>query len=301
MTKRSWARSLFARRVTRTLRKVPRRRRPLLEALEERSVPAVITPTVNPLLGPAGSHVEFRQANFNLNDSIAQADLLFGLPVSDPGVNAQAFDNGVGVINYLDTGTNDFPNPRDVSSAGNAYGGGSLALTTKGSFNGPAAEDDNFAMKSAGYLFIPQAGTWSFTVASDDGFQLTMGDNNATVAEYDGGRGISPTSGTAFVTSPGYYHYQLTWFQGGGAAACDFSYTGPGMTSSLLVGDSSGPIQVYQAPFQTVTPAPAGVGVDPGNQVEFRQAGYNLNDQLDQADNLFLLRPAWGKPHILEL
>jgi hypothetical protein len=94
VTKPSWIRKLFTRPVMRTLRKAPRRRRPLLEALEERSVPARITPTVNPLLGPAGSHVEFRQANFNLNDSIAQADILFGLPVSDPGVKAQAFDDG---------------------------------------------------------------------------------------------------------------------------------------------------------------------------------------------------------------
>src|SRR5262249_14295299 len=119
-------------------------------------------------------------------------------------------DNGVGVINYLDAGSNYFPNPRDVSSTGDAYGGGSLAQTTLGAFNGPAAEDDNIAMQASGFIDIPVAGLWTFTVASDDGFRLRMGENNAVVAEFDGVRGISPTSGTAFVATPGYYHYDLT-------------------------------------------------------------------------------------------
>src|SRR5262249_18205486 len=158
--------------------------------------------------------------------------------------------------NYLDTGDNFFPNPRDVSSTGDAFGGGSLALTTLGAFTGPAAEDDNIAMKAAGYLFIPQAGTWNFTVRSDAGFRRTVAGNDAGGAEYDGCRGISPTNGTVFVAPPGYYHYNLIWDQGYGGAGCDFYYTGPGMTSALLVGDSTGPIQVYQAAFQTVTPAP---------------------------------------------
>src|SRR5262249_56920169 len=113
---------------------------------------ALVTPASQPALGAPGNTVEFRKAGFALNNSIANANLLFSLPASDPNVNAQAFDNGVGVINYLDTGGNYFANPRDVSSTGDAYGGGSLALTTLGSFNGPAAEDANIAMKSSGYL-----------------------------------------------------------------------------------------------------------------------------------------------------
>src|SRR5262249_28684397 len=54
MPTRSWTRKLFARPVTRPIRKAPRRARPVLEALEDRTVPSTFTvnnPTDMPAAG----------------------------------------------------------------------------------------------------------------------------------------------------------------------------------------------------------------------------------------------------------
>src|SRR5262249_46552454 len=239
-------------------------------------VPSLITPTASPVLGPAGHSVEFRKANFGLNNSVTQADALFVLPATDPGVNSQAFDNGVATINYLDSGYSPsflFPAPRDVGSL-------TFADTTTGHFN-DFSEDDNFAMKSSGFIYIPQAGAWNFTVASDDGFRLVMGENNAVVAEFDGGRPLAPTTGQAFVATPGYYHYELTWDQGAGGAACAFSANGPGQATDKLVGDPTGTLQVFQAPAGNIVTPAANPSLGPaGNHVEFRKANFNLNNSL---------------------
>jgi hypothetical protein len=62
MTRRSWIRNLFARRVTRPIRKKPPRARPTLEALEDRLPPATLT--VNTLLDEttADSTLSLREA-----------------------------------------------------------------------------------------------------------------------------------------------------------------------------------------------------------------------------------------------
>src|SRR5207248_6237789 len=123
-------------------------------------------------------------------DSLASADNLLALALADPSVIADATDNGVAVINYVDTGGgNVFPLPRDVGippltpvKTTGAPGG-----PNSGTFN-PLAEDDEFAMQSSGFIFIPTAGPWTFVVKSDDGFRLTLGTNNAIVGEFDGVR-----------------------------------------------------------------------------------------------------------------
>ena len=52
--KRSWIRNLFARSVTRPIRKAPRRARPVLEALEDRTLPSTLIVTSNLDTGVAG-------------------------------------------------------------------------------------------------------------------------------------------------------------------------------------------------------------------------------------------------------
>lgn len=108
-------------------------------------------------------------------------------------------------------------------------------------------------MKSAGYLFIPAAGTWNFSVRSDDGFRLNMGENNATVAIFDGPRAPGTTTGSADVPSPGYYHYDLLWEQGGGGAMAEFFANGPGQPSDTLAGDPGGTLRVYRILGQGAT------------------------------------------------
>src|SRR5260370_14054824 len=70
MRKRSWIRNLFARPVTRPIRKAPHRFRPTLEVLEDRWVPSTFT--VNSLLddGSAGTlRYEIGQANATPGDN----------------------------------------------------------------------------------------------------------------------------------------------------------------------------------------------------------------------------------------
>src|SRR5262245_62263012 len=61
MTMRSWLRHMFARPVTRPIRKAPRRSRPAVEALEDRCVPANILVT-NPTDTPVAGQTTLRQA-----------------------------------------------------------------------------------------------------------------------------------------------------------------------------------------------------------------------------------------------
>jgi uncharacterized protein (TIGR03118 family) len=285
------------RRWLKSLRSQPRRprlraARLSLEALEDRTLPSVaITPEPFGTVGSAGHLVEFRKgpAGFISSPSaaLAHGDALFALPVSDANVVADATDTGVAVINYQDSGVgNDFPNPRDVGippltavkRTDMASGGANpnAPNVNSGTFN-PNAEDDEFAMESSGFIYIPTAGSWTFVVKSDAGFRLAMGTNNAVVGEFDGGRGPAygnnqggTIDSVANVLAAGYYPYHLLWIHGVGGAMAQFtavqgSFPEPtdGSNGSLpmgsqLVGDTAdGGLAV----FQTFTPAPVATGV----------------------------------------
>ena len=188
--------------------------------------------------GPPGHVVEFRKSSLPVNN-LAAADQLLSLPTSDPTVIAEAFDTGVGIINYQDSGpASTYPGLRDVGSA-------TLARTTKGQFY-DHAEDDNFAMQSSGYIYLPTGGSWTFGVRSDDGARLLMGVENATVLLEDV-IGLQAHFGMVTAASAGYYPYQLTWFQATGAASGNLFAYGAGQPGQLLVGDPLGTIKVYQS------------------------------------------------------
>src|SRR5437762_9008218 len=72
MRKRSWIPQWFIRPVLRTIRKVPHRVRPALEALEDRWVPSttivVNNPTDTPVLGQTDLRQAIVQANTNGGD-----------------------------------------------------------------------------------------------------------------------------------------------------------------------------------------------------------------------------------------
>lgn len=253
--------------------------RPQVEALEERALPSVtIMPETNGFVGVnPGHNVEFRKGPpgfiSDTDDSLASVDSLFARLRTSAKVIADATDNGVAVINYEDNGGgNDFSSPRDV-------GNSTLQMVKQtippnpaapdvnsGTFN-PFAEDDEFGMVSSGFIYIPTAGSWTFSIKSDDACRLIMGTTNAIVTEFDGSR--PPEYGNnqggdidsvAVVPSAGYYRYQLVWNQGDGGAMAQFaavvgSFPQPtdGGAGSLpkgsqLVGDTAnGGLAVYQS------------------------------------------------------
>jgi hypothetical protein len=231
-------------KVARKQRTQQRGYKPGVEALESRCLFAIgITPQVGFVGFNSGFNVEFRQANFDngLNDTISQANRLFSLAQTSPRLAADAFDNGVQVINYLDSGGgNLFANPRDVGSE--------TLHVVKGTFQ-PFGEDDNFAMRASGFLFVPTAGLWTFSVRSDDGEQLLLGAGNSQVTLFHGLSGRSPgtDTGQVMIATPGLYHFQLTWMQQRGGAMAEFFAHGPGQPIDTLVGDPAGTLRVYQS------------------------------------------------------
>src|SRR5262249_43923301 len=162
----------------------------------EKTTPTKVKPEPAGFAGVNPGHeVEFRQSAGDPLNSVIDADLLF-LPDS-PRAFA-AFDNGVGVINYADFATNPppqqhFRNDRDIRAVpGNGFGPG---------------DQDNYAMHSSGFLLIPQAGRWNFTVNSDDGFEFLMGTDNTRVGASSFPKAASDVEFAAFIPAPGLYHY----------------------------------------------------------------------------------------------
>src|SRR5216683_3691475 len=76
MMKRSWIRQLFARPVTRTIRKAPHRARPALEALEDRCVPSTIVVN-NPTDTPVFGEIDLRQAIVQANTTGGDQTIVF--------------------------------------------------------------------------------------------------------------------------------------------------------------------------------------------------------------------------------
>src|SRR6266851_2691924 len=76
MMKRSWIRQLFARPVTRTIRKAPHRARPALEVLEDRCVPSTIVVN-NPTDTPVTGKIDLRQAIVQANTTGGDQTIVF--------------------------------------------------------------------------------------------------------------------------------------------------------------------------------------------------------------------------------
>jgi uncharacterized repeat protein (TIGR01451 family) len=234
-------RKRFAR--PRTVRRSGQSCRPRLrlEILEDRNLPAPVTPSAGVGNGAAaGNLVEVRQSTTpitNIDD--AQALLAPGAP----NVKFTAFDDPAQatVINYADTVVNnapplsgDFGNDRDIRKIpGNGFG------------TGP---QENYVIHASGFIQIPTAGAWTFTVNSDDGFLLTMGASNTMIAGFPDEKTPSNISGVADVPQPGMYHYDLVYFQAVASpdtsSEVEFSASGPGQATNMLVG--TGALQVFQ-------------------------------------------------------
>jgi hypothetical protein len=79
---------------------------------------------------------------------------------------------------------------------------------------------DHSAMTITGYIAIAQAGTYNFNLASDDGSQLTIG-NQVVIA---GGalHSFSTASGAADFTAAGLYAISIQYFENAGYTGLEF-------------------------------------------------------------------------------
>src|SRR5690606_16959403 len=78
----------------------------------------------------------------------------------------------------------------------------------------PSADFTSLAVLIQGWIYMP-AGTHDFTVRSDDGFQLKIGDQ--IFSQFDSDRGFdAPTASGTF--EEGFYRFELVYWEHGGSA-----------------------------------------------------------------------------------
>jgi len=185
-----------------------------------------------------GHFVWLRQAGpaFGNITNITAAEALLNLASSNSAVAFDAYDVGVGTVNYADFATSPPPQGR--------FGFDRNIHDITGN-SAPATDQENYAMEMIGYIYIPQAGSWSFYVNSDEGFRLRMGAANDVVVEFPGTRTPADSSAVVSVPSAGYYRYQLTYFELTGGSEVEFFADAPGEQTLTLVGDIISPLLVY--------------------------------------------------------
>ncbi len=92
----------------------------------------------------------------------------------------------------------------------------------------------NYALEFRGYLIAPADGVYSFTLASDDGSLLYVGDD--LVVNSDGAHGAIGAPG-AIGLKAGAHPFVLTYFQNGGAASLSVYWTGPNVSRAMALAD----------------------------------------------------------------
>jgi len=95
----------------------------------------------------------------------------------------------------------------------------------------PKAHDNNFAFKYDGYIKIAKTGTYTFTLASDDGSQLFVDDK--LVVDNNGRHALLAKTGQVNLAA-GFHRITVTYFDAGGQAVLEVKYKGPGVSEQKL-------------------------------------------------------------------
>ncbi len=159
--------------------------------------------------------------------------------IATPSLQTQTYAETRAVVNYMDSG-----------------GGGHYTPDS----NPPwvTGNADNYVVEATGIMTIPAAGTWTFGVNSDDGFQFQYrvvgGSTWTTVAQFDGGRGAGDTLGQTTFAAAGDYEVRVMIYEGaGGSEGEAFAKQGSFTTwdsGFKLLGDSAnGGIAVRSVPI----------------------------------------------------
>jgi len=173
---------------------------------------------------PSGFNVNLYRSNV-IVDTLATAEQV----IADPSLQAAVFTENVGTFNYQNTGD-----------------GGHMEDDRL--FPGlPAGEDtEDFVVLATANVVIPNTGSWTFGVNSDDGFGLTLtGPGGNFQMSYADPRGPGDTFGVFNVTQPGTYQLRLSYYERGGGSevelfAAEGSYDVFDANAFRLVGDSVG-------------------------------------------------------------
>ena len=109
-----------------------------------------------------------------------------------------------------------------------AYKNASATVSSEFSYRsvsevGMADNSTYYAILVEGVVNIPRAGSWTFSVGSDDGFSLeAWNEKYHFQSEFTGARSYGQTPAIFRVQEPGAYNVRLLYFQGTGGASLDF-------------------------------------------------------------------------------
>lgn len=114
-----------------------------------------------------------------------------------------------------------------------------LKLRSSGVHAVPSVEvrkdDDNFALQFSGYLYVPAAGVYGFSLSSDDGSRLLMG--GRVMIDNDGLHANRTV--TAYVgLQEGYHAIEVQYFERSGGEVLDLGYAGPGVAPQIIPPDA---------------------------------------------------------------
>lgn len=91
--------------------------------------------------------------------------------------------------------------------------------------------NDVFAVRFTGYLEVAQDGVYTFSLVSDDGSRLRIGDE--VVVDHDGLHSASEKSGKA-ILGAGKHPFTVEMFELGGSERLEVYYEGPGIARQLI-------------------------------------------------------------------
>jgi alpha-L-fucosidase len=98
---------------------------------------------------------------------------------------------------------------------------------TVGNFElSPSTQKEYFAFRFEGYISVPEDGLYRFTVASDDGSRLYIG--NELVVDNDGLHGPAEIMGR-IILEKGFHPIRIDFFQRTGGVDFEVTYSGPGI------------------------------------------------------------------------
>lgn len=95
--------------------------------------------------------------------------------------------------------------------------------------------DDSFGLRFTGYVSVPTDGIYTFSISSDDGSKLFIG--NTEVVNNDGGHPEQERSGTIGLKA-GLHALTVVYFEGGGDQALSVKYSGPGLAKQVIPASS---------------------------------------------------------------
>jgi len=95
----------------------------------------------------------------------------------------------------------------------------------------PASDSTDFGFIYRGYIKVPENGTYTFYLTSDDGTDLVIDDQE--VVDHDGNHGAYERSGSIDLEA-GLHSVTIRYFQGRGGSVFEYAWQGPGFAKQAI-------------------------------------------------------------------